>query len=328
MSWNDLRTNYTDALYEGLRKYILIENQDGSVSLQDVTEYDQYEHSFFGSTDANSMNAAINAIMHGANVASLFSESASYSIGDYAFYDGLLYKFTNSHSGPWDANDAGVVLLTTEMQNKISDAPADDKIYGRRNNYWTEVTGGGGSGDWQNVVAPEFSEETAYNAGYYVMYQDELYRFTTGHSAGAWNTNQVVKIRVMSEMRNKLAEYARLNTPTFTGIPAAPTAAAGTNTTQIATTAFVQNELATGFSDVYKVTLPSASDSKRTFTAAGITANHVLCVEGFAYLSNPVAAPTGLTLTTGANTITISGTLNGTTNIIVTLGIPRSISAS
>ncbi len=36
-----------------------------------------------------------------------------------------------------------------------------------------------------------------------------------------------------------LAPYALLNSPTFTGTPAAPTAAAGTNTTQLATTAFV-----------------------------------------------------------------------------------------
>ena len=36
---------------------------------------------------------------------------------------------------------------------------------------------------------------------------------------------------------------APLASPTFTGTPAAPTAAANTNTTQIATTAFVMTEL-------------------------------------------------------------------------------------
>lgn len=36
------------------------------------------------------------------------------------------------------------------------------------------------------------------------------------------------------------SSYATLASPTFTGVPAAPTAAAGTNTTQLATTAFVQ----------------------------------------------------------------------------------------
>lgn len=42
-----------------------------------------------------------------------------------------------------------------------------------------------------------------------------------------------------------LAAKADLGSPTFTGTPAAPTATAGTNTTQIATTAFVNGETAT-----------------------------------------------------------------------------------
>lgn len=37
---------------------------------------------------------------------------------------------------------------------------------------------------------------------------------------------------------------APLASPTFTGVPAAPTASVGTNTTQIATTAFVKAEIA------------------------------------------------------------------------------------
>jgi hypothetical protein len=41
------------------------------------------------------------------------------------------------------------------------------------------------------------------------------------------------------------ALFAKLASPTFTGTPAAPTAAAGTNTTQVATTAFVRQELLT-----------------------------------------------------------------------------------
>jgi hypothetical protein len=46
-----------------------------------------------------------------------------------------------------------------------------------------------------------------------------------------------------------ISNYATLSSPTFTGTPAAPTATAGTNTTQIATTAFVTTAIsgATGF---------------------------------------------------------------------------------
>lgn len=43
---------------------------------------------------------------------------------------------------------------------------------------------------------------------------------------------------------NAAATLARLASPTFTGTPAAPTATAGTNTTQIATTAFVSTAVA------------------------------------------------------------------------------------
>jgi len=45
---------------------------------------------------------------------------------------------------------------------------------------------------------------------------------------------------------------ALLASPTFTGVPAAPTAAADTNTTQIATTAYVQTELGALSSDSIK----------------------------------------------------------------------------
>lgn len=47
-----------------------------------------------------------------------------------------------------------------------------------------------------------------------------------------------------------LRYFAQLASPTFTGTPAAPTAAAGTNTTQIATTAFVTSAVAAGASSI------------------------------------------------------------------------------
>ena len=47
---------------------------------------------------------------------------------------------------------------------------------------------------------------------------------------------------VTSALQTQLDAKAPLASPTFTGTPAAPTAAAGTDTTQVATTAFVQGE--------------------------------------------------------------------------------------
>ncbi len=49
---------------------------------------------------------------------------------------------------------------------------------------------------------------------------------------------------VTSAIQTQLNDKAALASPTFTGTPAAPTAAVGTNTTQLATTAFVNAEIA------------------------------------------------------------------------------------
>lgn len=58
-----------------------------------------------------------------------------------------------------------------------------------------------------------------------------------------------------------LGAKAPLATPTFTGTPKAPTAAAGTNTTQIATTAFVKTAIDNQLSTVYKAAGSVASIS-------------------------------------------------------------------
>ena len=63
MSWTLLPTNYTDAIWSGLKKYILVNNDDGTISLQDVTQYSNKENSFFGAMEANRMNEALNTIM-------------------------------------------------------------------------------------------------------------------------------------------------------------------------------------------------------------------------------------------------------------------------
>lgn len=64
MAWENLPTNYTDAVWSGMRKYNLINNEDGTISLQDVTVYLNRENSFFGSKDANQINAAVNSLVN------------------------------------------------------------------------------------------------------------------------------------------------------------------------------------------------------------------------------------------------------------------------
>lgn len=63
MAWKLLPTDYTDAVWSGLKKYAQVDNPDGTVSFQDVTVYSGKEKSFFGAKDANRMNEALNTIM-------------------------------------------------------------------------------------------------------------------------------------------------------------------------------------------------------------------------------------------------------------------------
>lgn len=63
MAWELLPADYTDAVWAGLKRYNQINNEDGSVSFQDITSYTGKEKSFFGAKDANRMNEALNTIM-------------------------------------------------------------------------------------------------------------------------------------------------------------------------------------------------------------------------------------------------------------------------
>ena len=88
---------------------------------------------------------------------------------------------------------------------------------------------------------------------------------------------------------------ALLASPTFTGVPAAPTAAPGANTTQLATTAFVQAAVAAGTAGV-------ASFNTRTGVVT-LIAND-LSAAGGALLASPIftGTPTGPTASPGTAT--------------------------
>lgn len=97
------------------------------------------------------------------------------------------------------------------------------------------------------------------------------------------------------------ASYALLASPTFTGTPAAPTAAAGTNTTQLATTAYVQGEL-TDMATAASVSpaFSALSDGATiTWATAGARVNHA-------------------TVTLGGNrTLDITGEVDGAQGVLI-----------
>ena len=68
-----------------------------------------------------------------------------------------------------------------------------------------------------------------------------------------------------------------------------------------------------------RVTTPSFSSLPTTFSATGVTADMVVAE---AVLSNPAAQTGAWTITTAANSITIAGTISGTTTLTLLLVKP------
>ena len=82
--------------------------------------------------------------------------------------------------------------------------------------------------------------------------------------------------------------YAKLNAPTFTGVPAAPTANTGTSTTQIATTAFVAAAITalTGGAPGALDTLKELADAINDDASFAATVTNALALKA------PLASPT------------------------------------
>lgn len=131
------------------------------------------------------------------------------------------------------AEDTGGSIGLGGVYNSAGGIVSFAKIHGKKE---TSVTG-----SFDGYLAFEVSNNTT------LPYTREVGRFSSNGSLSVLGTitaspavlpNQVV-------IKSQLDAKADLASPTLTGTPTAPTAAPGTNTTQIATTAFVAGGLAT-----------------------------------------------------------------------------------
>ena len=104
---------------------------------------------------------------------------------------------------------------------------------------------------------------------------------------------------------------ATLASPTFTGVPAAPTAAANTSTTQIATTAFVMTEVG----DYAPLASPTLTGTPAAPTASANTSTTQIATTAFVMTEIGDYAPLASPTFTG--TVTVPDlTVNGTTTTI------------
>ena len=123
------------------------------------------------------------------------------------------------------------------------------------------------------------------------------------------------------------AAIARLSSPALTGTPTAPLAVTGTNTTQVATTSFVQQEL-----NILTTGAPAALNTLDELAAAlGDDANYAATITTALGNKAPIASPTftgTVTIPSGASisgfaplaSPTFTGTVAGVTSTHVGLG--------
>lgn len=143
----------------------------------------------------NKINTTVNA-----NIAPTFNTSTNYAIGDLVLYNGSLYKFTSAHTaGTWNASHVASATMSAQIVKEIDDTVAATNTsktwsIGKIN---TEINGN---------IAPSFDATHAYSIGDLVVYGGKLYKFTSNHSAGAWNASHVASTSVASYLDSAIVD--------------------------------------------------------------------------------------------------------------------------
>lgn len=126
MAWKLLPTNYTDAVWNGLKKYQEITNEDGTVSFQDVTQYTNRDNSFFGAKDANRMNEALNVIMsmveNGTDLYTAFQNYFNTQKGLFEDTANATQQGFNEYVDSLKAEgDSAILTIKTDYRKEITD---------------------------------------------------------------------------------------------------------------------------------------------------------------------------------------------------------------
>ena len=156
------------------------------------------------------------------------------------------YTMTNFNGVSDEARNQVLVLTGTNTAQRNLIAPLVEKTYIIRNSttggFAVQVIGSSGTG----VVIPNGVTTTVYCDGinFFSALSGSVGNFTVNGTLGVTGTTSLSGALTyggvtLANSVTGTGSMALSASPTFTGIPAAPTASPGTNTTQIATTAFV-----------------------------------------------------------------------------------------
>lgn len=133
----------------------------------------------------------------------------------------------------------GTAPLTVASTTLVSNLNAD-QLDGQEGSYYTNA------GNLSTGTVPDARLlTTGVSAGTYgsASTVSQVTVDVKGRVTGAQNVNIAIAQSAVTNLTTDLADKAPLASPALTGTPTAPTAAQATNTTQVATTAFVQSNL-------------------------------------------------------------------------------------
>ena len=159
-------------------------------------------------------------------------------------------NFSGTPTAPTQGNGvSNTSLATTAFVNNYTDqygigsstAPSvsGNETTRKSGNYYF-APGTSNYPDFAFVMRHTFSTNKGFEVAN-IPYSDRLFLRAT-NSDGTWRAPvEMAKKSDLDGLGGDVSQKADINSPTFTGSPKAPTAGTGTNSTQLATTAFVQN---------------------------------------------------------------------------------------
>lgn len=223
-------------------------------------------------------------------VAPIYSDSETYSVGDYCVHNNYLYVCNTSIqvAEAWTAAHWTLTDVAEELHDVQTSITTNVNNIAQLNTKIAHVT---------NSISDSYSSSSTYAVGDLCIYNNVLYRCTTAITTPeSWSSVKWTATTIKAELNSAIAT--------------------------------VNNTIDNVIEEKDLVfTISSVNSLPKTFTNSLITADHVL---NWASLSNPAAQTGDWTVTTARSgstgTVTISGTISGTTNITLVLTKSTTIS--